>query len=88
MIKKILGLIAAVIVTVVAIVNVNIDVKKSGLSNLSLANVEVLARNEVDWLFCDVMTPCVWNVWYDCVNYWITDDGRLIEKICEYRWAQ
>ena len=49
MLKKILGLIAILIITVVAVINVSVDMKNngmSGMSDLSIANVEALAIQE------------------------------------------
>ena len=85
--KKIFGLSAATLVAVAIVANVRISRIGSSLSDVSLANVEALAKGESDQMFCDVMTPCVINIWYDCSNYWIID-GILYSKTCEYRWAQ
>ena len=53
--KKMIGLIATVIVAVVAVIKVNIDINRNGLSGMSWENVEVLAENESNpwylWLF-------------------------------------
>jgi len=46
MIKKILGLIAFVIITIVAIINVNFDMNNSDISDLNVANMEALAIGE------------------------------------------
>jgi hypothetical protein len=46
---KISGLLAFImIVVVVTAINVNISFQKKGLSDISLANLEVLAQNETD----------------------------------------
>ena len=50
MLKKILGLMAILIITVVAVINMSVDMKNnsmSGMSDLSIANVEALAEMEV-----------------------------------------
>ena len=44
--KKILGLIAFVIITVFAVINVNVDMNINGMSDLSLANVKALSIGE------------------------------------------
>ena len=53
MLKKFLGLIAILIVTVIAVINVNVDLRKSGMSDLSLANVEALAGFEFNGQYWD-----------------------------------
>lgn len=63
--KKILGLIAILIVTVVAVINVNVDLRKSGMSDLSLANVEALAGFEFNGQYWDDE-----HHWYNLGNNW------------------
>ena len=47
MYKKILGGIAIVAIAVVAAINFSVNTKNSGLSDISLANVETLAQGEI-----------------------------------------
>ena len=46
MIKKILGLITLMIITVIAVIKVNVYVNRNELSDLFMANVEALANCE------------------------------------------
>ena len=46
MIQKILGFLAVLLIAVVAAINIYTSSNKNGLSDISLANVEALAKNE------------------------------------------
>ena len=48
MYKKILGGIAIVAIAVVAAINMNVNSNRDELSDISLANVEALARDEIN----------------------------------------
>ena len=63
--KKIIGGIAALALVGAIAFNVNINAKKSGLSDVLLANIEALATPEVNNL-CD-------EIWLRCYG----SDGRL-----------
>ena len=65
MLKKILGLLAILIITVVTVISVNKDMGKNGMSDFSLANIEVLADFEFNGQY--------WtdeHQWYNLGNNW------------------
>ena len=73
MLKKLLGLIAILIITVVAIINVRVDMKNNSMSDLSVANVEALAENES-------------NPWYLWLIYGLTKDEESYDVECEWNY--
>ena len=62
--KKIFGGIAVIVIAVAMVINVNFSVKDNDLSDISLANVEALARVEMnnsgDWVVT-VLGPHSWQ---------------------------
>ena len=73
--KKILYFGTAFVITALAAINVNVNSQKRGLSDPSLANVEALARNEINE---DCPNGCLDNgsgcwcyQWYPCYQEYV-----------------
>ena len=71
--KKLLGLTAAAMIVLGVVANVKIATQKSGLSDISLANVEALAGWEIT-----VGRPCA-QTCIDCICRYEWDDGEVDE---------
>ena len=65
--KKILGLIAVLLIAVVAAWNVSFGSQTKGMTDVMLANVEALADYEGDFLDC--VYYCVYDFNYICSVY-------------------
>ena len=74
--KKILGLIVTAVVTIIAVVNINIAINNNVLSDLSLANVEALANWEfhIPFYDCYYSYGCIPDSRYDC-NVYVMGQG-------------
>ena len=95
MIKKILGLITAALILVAAVIHVTIEMNRTVLPELTLANAEVLAENESNpwylWLIYGLTqdeTPkevkCTWEHWYGIPGiFGHRESGSGKKIICE-----
>jgi len=82
MIKKILGFLAILVIAVVVAINIHANSNNYGLSDISLDNVEVLAKGE------DVLSCCEYTCWIDSnsvtTGTLLTYDScwNVLDKMC------
>jgi hypothetical protein len=75
--KKIFGFLAVMVIAAVAVWNLSLGLKKSDLSNVSLANIEALASSEKGCISRpnDNDGDCTTDgTFYFCENSWWIDD--------------
>jgi hypothetical protein len=92
--KKNFYFFVVLIIAVVTAVNVNINSKEDGLSDVFLANVEALADNESNpwylWAFQgttkdekEIYATCSWSWEFNFVVYKWFESGSGTKKMCE-----
>ena len=74
--KKIIGLIAVVAFVLTMVLNISFDAKNNNLSDLSLANIEALAKKE--WNDVD----CRWDCGYYICDYDEVEGFHFIFRYC------